>query len=101
MYSHNIILNFSHFDGDADSLDLGQEVQYSLAGKTPTSGKISAENVKLLKKGSIPSHALEEEIYDGVIVRPLRNVNPDQAQYSGLVKLGADSKSLEITEVGV
>ena len=85
----------SHFDGVADSLELGQEVQYTLAGKLPSSGKISAENVKLLKKGTIPSHTLEEEIYDGIIVRPLRNVNPDQAQYSGLVKLGADSKSFK------
>lgn len=84
----------SHFDGDADSLDLGHEVQYTLTGKTPSSGKISAENVKLLKKGTIARHAIEEEILDGIIVRPLRNVNPDQAQYAGLVKLGADSNDL-------
>lgn len=86
-------LFFSHFDGDADSLDLGHEVQYTLTGKTPSSGKISAENVKLLKKGTIARHAVDEEILDGIIVRPLRNVNPDQAQYAGLVKLGADSNN--------
>ncbi len=80
----------SHFDGDADSLDLGHEVQYTLTGKTPSSGKISAENVKVLKKGTIGSHSIEEEILDGIVVRPLRNVNPDQAQYAGLVKLGSD-----------
>ena len=84
---------YSNFEGDAETLDLGQEVQYTMSGKTPPSGKISAENVKLLKKGTIPGHKLEDEIFEGIVTRPLRNVNPDQAQYAGLVKLGADSKS--------
>ena len=84
---------FSHFDGDVDALELGTEVQYTLTGKTPSSGKISAENVKSLKKGSISTNPVEEEVLEGIVVRPLRNVNPDQAQYAGLVKLGADGKA--------
>ena len=71
-------------------------MQYTLTGKTPSSGKISAENVKVLKKGTIASHPVEEEILDGIVVRPLRNVNPDQAQYAGLVKLGSDGNFLNI-----
>ena len=82
----------SHFDGDVDALDLGHEVQYTLAGKTPSSGKVSAENVKKLRKGTISPHTIDAEIYEGIVVRPLRNVNPDQAQYAGLVKIGSDSK---------
>ena len=72
-------------------MDLGQEVQYTLAGKTQSSGKVSAENVKVLKKGTIPAHAVDPDIFDGVVTRSLRNVNPEQAQYAGLVKLGTDS----------
>lgn len=87
-----LLLVCSNFDGDAESLDLGQEVQYTLAGKTPSSGKTSAENVKLLKKGSIAGHTVQADIFEGIITRPLRSVNPDQAQYAGLVKVGADSK---------
>nr|CAH0099384.1 unnamed protein product [Daphnia galeata] len=101
-HDKEIFFHYSHFDGDADSLDLGHEVQYTLTGKTPSSGKISAENVKLLKKGTIARHAIEEEILDGIIVRPLRNVNPDQAQYAGLVKLGADMDAEEVSyEFGI
>lgn len=84
----------SNFEGDVEVLDLGQEVQYTLSGKTPASGKVSAENVRLLKKGTIPGHKVDDEIFEGIVIRPLRNVNPDQAQYAGLVKLGADSRIL-------
>ncbi|XP_059352111.1 cold shock domain-containing protein E1-like isoform X3 [Daphnia carinata] len=101
-HDKEIFFHYSHFDGDADSLDLGHEVQYTLTGKTPSSGKISAENVKLLKKGTIARHAVDEEIKDGIIVRPLRNVNPDQAQYAGLVKLGSDTDAEEVSyEFGI
>lgn len=86
----------SHFDGDADALDLGHEVQFTLTGKTPSSGKISAENVKVLKKGTIAKCPVEDEILDGIVTRPLRNVNPDQAQYAGLVKLGTESKQTRL-----
>lgn len=30
---------------------------------------------------------LTEELYDGIIGRPLRSVNPDQTEYSGLIKV--------------
>lgn len=75
-----------------DALELGQEVQFILSGKVQSGGKISAENVKPLKKGSIPSKPACDEIVEGVIVRPMRSVNPDQAQYAGLVKVGTDSE---------
>ena len=80
-------------------MDLGHEVQYTLAGKTPSSGKVSAENVKKMRKGTITPHTVEAEIYEGIVVRPLRNVNPDQAQYAGLVKLGSDSKLCSFFEL--
>lgn len=81
--------SLSHFDGNPENLELGQEVQYTLSGKL-SSGKVSAENVKILSKGSAASNTVDADIIDGVIVRPLRNVNPDQAQYAGLVKVGTD-----------
>ena len=84
---------YSHYEGELDAVDLGQEVQFTLSGKAQSGGKISAENVKPLKKGSIPSNPVSDEMLEGVIVRPMRSVNPDQAQYAGLVKVGTDSKS--------
>ena len=80
----------SHFDGNPESLELGQEVQYTLAAGKITAGKISAENVRTLSKGNSSPTPVESEVFEGIIVRPLRNVNPDQAQYAGLVKVGSD-----------
>ena len=82
----------SHFDGNPESLELGQEVQYTLAAGKITAGKISAENVRTLSKGNSSPTPVESEVFEGIIVRPLRNVNPDQAQYAGLVKVGSDGQ---------
>lgn len=101
-HDKEIFFHYSHFDGDVDALDLGHEVQYTLAGKTPSSGKVSAENVKKLRKGTITPHTVDAEIYEGIVVRPLRNVNPDQAQYAGLVKFGSDLAADEsVYEFGI
>jgi len=72
-------------------LELGQEVQYTLAAGKISAGKISAENVRTSSKGTSPA-PVESEVFEGIIVRPLRNVNPDQAQYAGLVKVGSDGQ---------
>lgn len=37
---------------------------------------------------------------DGVVVRPLRSVNPDQTEYSGLIKVKNNDKTLEL-EFGI
>merc|ERR1712029_1328016 len=52
-------------------------------------GKVSAENVKLLRKGTIPS-------IPGKVVRPLRSVNPDQNDYCGLIQVKNEDGSVLI-----
>ena len=77
-------------------------MQYTLSSKVLSSGKVSAENVRVVAKGAASSPvAVEPEILDGIVVRPLRNVNPDQAQYAGLVKLGGDSMNLRCSTLKV
>jgi hypothetical protein len=58
-------------------LQVGQEVEYSVYSREK-GGKVSAEGVKLLAKGSIPPPPCKEESLYGKVVRPLRSVNPDQ-----------------------
>jgi hypothetical protein len=58
-------------------LQVGQEVEYSVYSREK-GGKVSAEGVKLLAKGSIPPPACKEELLYGKVARPLRSVNPDQ-----------------------
>ena len=47
---------------------------------------MSAENVKLLPKGTIPAPVCSGPTLDGVVVRPLRCFNPDQSHYAGLIQ---------------
>lgn len=42
---------FSSFNGDTNELELGDEMEYTLARK---SSKVSAENIRKLNKGTIP-----------------------------------------------
>lgn len=48
------VLFYSNVEGDAGNLELGQEVEYTLASRTGPGGKVSAENVRLLTKGTLP-----------------------------------------------
>lgn len=97
----NELLSISNFDGDANTLELGQEVEYNLGPNRGNSGSCSsAENVKAIPKGSIDLPEVSGDILDGVIVRPLRSVNPDQTEYSGLVKVKNNEKTLEL-EFGI
>jgi len=100
-HDKEIFFHYSHFDGNPESLELGQEVQYTLAAGKISAGKISAENVRTSSKGTSPA-PVESEVFEGIIVRPLRNVNPDQAQYAGLVKVGSDVDAEEpVYEFGI
>lgn len=69
---------------------MGQEVEYNLSIRSNNSSCgncLPAENVKVLSKGTIFQSKVYETTYSGVILRPLRCVNPDQVEYSGLVQL--------------
>ena len=58
---------------------VGQEVEYSVYSREK-GGKVSAEGVKLLSRGSISPPACKEELLNGKVARPLRSVNPDQVR---------------------
>lgn len=64
---------------------------------TRKSAKVSAENLRKVAKGTIP---LEEILRDrgvlkGVIIRPMRIVNPEQEEYCGLVQVDAEEDGSE------
>lgn len=88
----------SNLHGDPSQLELGLEVEYTVAYKNSANGTCkSAENVRILPKGTIkPDATVEDEtVYDGVVVRSMRSVNPDQPEYSGLIRSNsADGKFL-------
>ena len=83
-HDKEIFFHFSNVEGKAEKLEVGQEVEYSIYSREK-GGKVSAEGVKPLSKGAIPKPACKEDVLNGKVVRPLRSVNPDQADYCGLI----------------
>lgn len=65
------------------------EVEYTIFNREK-GGKISAEGVKVLSKGSIPPLKASEEVLNGKVMRPLRSANPDQEDYCGLIHVKSE-----------
>merc|ERR1719225_2164988 len=89
LHDKEIFFHFSNVEGKAEKLEVGQEVEYSIYSREK-GGKVSAEGVKPLGKGSIPKPPCKEEVLNGKVVRPLRSVNPDQSDYCGLIAAKSD-----------
>merc|ERR1719447_1600052 len=83
-HDKEIFFHFSNVEGKAEKLEVGQEVEYSIYSREK-GGKVSAEGVKPLSKGAIPKAPCKEDVLNGKVMRPLRSVNPDQADYCGLI----------------
>lgn len=103
-HDEEVFFHFSNFVGNPVSLELGNEVEYTLSKRNGSnSGNcLPAENVKILPKGTIPQPKVLETIFNGIVVRPLRCINPDQQQYSGLVEYVNDAgESVSTHELGI
>lgn len=94
--NHKLRLNiyeyffFSNFEGDSSTLELGLEVEYNLGMRGSSGSCLSAENVRVLPRGTIELPPAQGDMLEGVVVRPLRSVNPDQTQYAGLIEVYSD-----------
>lgn len=86
-HDREVFFHFSNFEGEASSLELGVEVEYNLGTRGSSGSCLSAENVRVLPKGTIELPLASGEILEGTVVRSLRSVNPDQTQYAGLVQV--------------
>lgn len=89
-HDKEVFFHFSNFEGDSNTLELGQEVEYNLGTRGNSGSCSSAENVKIIPKGTITLPAVSGDILDGQVCRPLRSVNPDQTEYSGLIRVKND-----------
>jgi len=84
-HEKEIFFHFSNFDGKSEKLEVGTEVEYCVFNREK-GGKVSAEGVKIVSKGTIQPLPAKEEFFNGKVVRPLRSVNPDQDEYCGLIQ---------------
>ena len=93
-HDREIFFHFSNVESKADRLEVGLEVEYTVFNREK-GGKVSAENVRLMRRGTIPSLSGQEEVLHGKVVRPLRSVNPDQTDYCGLIQVKNEDGSSE------
>uniref|UniRef100_A0A1L8E1P0 Putative mitochondrial inner membrane n=1 Tax=Nyssomyia neivai TaxID=330878 RepID=A0A1L8E1P0_9DIPT len=104
-HDEEVFFHFSNFYGNTNNLELGHEVEYTLSTRgTATSGGncLPAENVKIVPKGTINQPKVHDAIYNGVVARPLRCINPDQAEYCGVINLISDAGEVVSThEFGI
>ncbi|XP_055310650.1 cold shock domain-containing protein E1 isoform X3 [Sitodiplosis mosellana] len=103
-HDEEVFFHFSNFIGNPSNLELGQEVEYTLSKRNGSnSGNcLPAENVKILTRGSIPQPKVLDSAYNGIVTRPLRCINPDQEEYSGLIQLINDAgESVSSHEFGI
>lgn len=92
-HDEEVFFHFSNFMGNPSNLELGQEVEYTLSKRNGSNAGncLPAENVKILPRGTIPQPTVLDSAYGGVVTRPLRCINPDQEEYSGLIELINDA----------
>ncbi|XP_026474088.1 cold shock domain-containing protein E1-like [Ctenocephalides felis] len=105
-HDKEVFFHFSNFEGDTSNLDLGQEVEYILAPRGSNGGSgsgscCSAENVRTIARGSIPLPEGTGPLLNGTVTRPLRSVNPDQNEYSGLIQVVSENGDKESYEFGI
>ncbi|XP_055621287.1 cold shock domain-containing protein E1 isoform X2 [Toxorhynchites rutilus septentrionalis] len=103
-HDQEVFFHFSNFIGNTSTLELGQEVEYSLSSRSSVNAGncIPAENVKIIPKGSIPQPKVLPSVYSGVVLRPLRCINPDQLEYCGLVQVRNENGDAQSThEFGI
>nr|XP_033773533.1 cold shock domain-containing protein E1 isoform X3 [Geotrypetes seraphini] len=95
-HDKEIFFHYSEFNGDIDSLELGDMVEYSLSkGK---GNKVSAERVNKTSAVSSSNDAIEPAVFWGKVIRPLRSVDPTQMEYQGMIEIIEEDKQKTIEE---
>lgn len=84
-HDQELFFHFSELDGEPNNLELGDYVKYV---ETRKSEKRSAEKVsKILSYNNMDE--ILPTVFDGVVTRPMRTVDPDQDEYEGLIQVSA------------
>ncbi|XP_065350831.1 cold shock domain-containing protein E1 isoform X2 [Cloeon dipterum] len=95
-HDREVFFHFSNYDRDPTTLEVGAEVEFTLGARNTSNGScVSAENVRVLAKGTIVVAEIEPDVRNGKVVRSLRAANPEQAEYAGLVREVLDEEDSE------
>jgi len=85
-HEREIFFHYSELDGDPNELDFGDEVKYV---ETKRSEKRSAEKVVKIFNSTRDEDVVQPKILEGVVLRPMRTIDPEQEEYEGLIQLAS------------
>jgi len=83
-HDREVFFHYSELDVDPNDIELGDGVKYV---ETKKGGKRSAEGVTRVQVNPVDDDDVQPTILDGVILRPMRTVDPEQEEYEGLLQL--------------
>ncbi|XP_071942892.1 cold shock domain-containing protein E1-like isoform X2 [Antedon mediterranea] len=83
-HDREVFFRYSEVCGEVNEFELGDEVSFVVVRR---SNRVHAENIKKLNKGTLPGEIVRTDVELGQVVRPLRNIDPQQEEYEGLVQV--------------
>ncbi|CAG2111875.1 unnamed protein product [Medioppia subpectinata] len=83
-----LFFHYSVYDGNVDLLELGQPVEYNASFKNSKLTALAVRKTQSIRK---QTDEIQPEVLSGVIIRNVRTLNPDQNEYTGLIRVAADS----------
>ena len=89
-----LFFHYSVYDGNVDALDLGQVVEYNASLKNSKLTALSVRKALVRKQND----DVQSEILTGVVTRTVRTFNPEQNEYTGLIRVGEDDENSEPVE---
>ncbi|XP_033109405.1 cold shock domain-containing protein E1-like [Anneissia japonica] len=89
-HDREVFFRYSEVNGDINEFELGDEVAFTMVRR---STRVHAENIRKLAKGTLPGEVVKPDVQLGQVVRPLRNIDPQQEEYEGLVQLIQEDES--------
>ncbi|CAG2057050.1 unnamed protein product [Timema podura] len=112
---HNVVYHINQFRGTKIHLEIGSEVKYKVYSRLASQPMINAESVRLLPHGSIKQPAVKDQVFQGVVIRPIKHlaskqvdkecraalVKPSSPQFNGTVESIGDSSGIIVCSLNV
>nr|CAD7447217.1 unnamed protein product [Timema bartmani] len=110
-----VVYHINQFRGTIIHLEIGSEVKYKVYSRLASQPMINAESVRLLPHGSIKQPAVKDQVFQGVVIRPIKHlaskqvdkecraalVKPSSPQFNGTVESIGDSSGIIVCSLNV
>nr|CAD7408155.1 unnamed protein product [Timema poppensis] len=110
-----VFYHISQFRGTVIHPEIGSEVEYKVYSRLASKPMINAESVRLVPQGSIKQPAVKDQVFQGVVIRPIKHlaskqvdkkcraalVKPSTPRFNGTVESIGDSSGIIVCSLTV